>query len=80
MPMKDKNQKSDSMKTIVKIAVALLMLIVVALLMGFPVMWLWNYLMPNIFGLKQITFYQAIGINILCGILFKDGSSSKSSD
>lgn len=67
------------METIVKILVAFLMVVAVALLMGFPVMWLWNYVMPDIFGLKQITFYQAIGINLLCSILFKN-SSSKNSD
>ena len=51
-------------------------LAVVALIVGFgllfslPVMWLWDWLMPEIFGLKEITWLQAWGINILCGILF----------
>lgn len=48
-----------------------------ALLFALPTMWLWNWLMPQIFGLKVITFWQALGLNILCGILFKGSSSSK---
>lgn len=39
--------------------------------MGFPTMWLWNTLMPDIFGLKTIGFWQAVGLNMLAGILFK---------
>jgi hypothetical protein len=34
-------------------------------------MLLWNWLMPNIFGLPEITFWQAIGLNLLSTILFK---------
>ena len=44
-----------------------------------PTYFLWNWLMPEIFGLKAITFWQAWGIIFLSGILFKDFSSSKSS-
>jgi len=35
---------------------------------------LWNWLMPDIFELKVITFWQAWGINFLAGLLFKDTS------
>jgi hypothetical protein len=31
---------------------------------------LWNWLLPPIFGWRQITFWQAIGILALCRILF----------
>jgi hypothetical protein len=41
-----------------------------------PVMWLWNVLMPDIFGLTQIGFFQALGIALLSGCLFKSSSSS----
>jgi len=36
-------------------------------------MWLWNWLMPTIFRLPQIGFWQAAGIVILSHILFKGG-------
>ena len=38
-------------------------------LFGEIVMHLWNWLMPAIFGLKMITFWQAIGLLILGRIL-----------
>ena len=31
---------------------------------------LWNWLTPNLFGFKPITFWQAIGLLALCRILF----------
>jgi len=37
---------------------------------GTVVMLLWNWLLPTLFGLKSITFWQAIGLLALCRILF----------
>jgi hypothetical protein len=37
---------------------------------GFVVMSLWNWLMPTLFGLRLISFWQALGVLILCKILF----------
>ena len=31
---------------------------------------LWNWLLPTLFGWKQITFWQAVGLLALCRILF----------
>ena len=39
-------------------------------LAGYVVMSLWNWLMPALFGLRVITFWQAVGILILSKILF----------
>ncbi len=50
-----------------------------ALLMGFPVMWLWNAVMPDLFGVRAIAFWQAIGLLLLTGILVRSGSTSTSS-
>jgi hypothetical protein len=41
------------------------------LLLGLVVMWLWNWLMPVLFGLPEIGYWQAVGIFILCHLLFK---------
>jgi hypothetical protein len=41
-----------------------------ALLFGWVVMLLWNWLMPSLFGIKAITYWQAFGITILAKILF----------
>lgn len=40
------------------------------ILCGFVVMWLWNALMPKIFGLPTIGFWEAWGLFILAHILF----------
>jgi len=37
---------------------------------GEIVLLLWNWLLPALFGWRQITFWQAIGILALCRILF----------
>jgi hypothetical protein len=39
-------------------------------LFGFAVMFLWNWLMPALFGWHLITFWQAVGILVLSKILF----------
>ena len=36
---------------------------------GFVVMGLWNWLMPALFGLRQITFWQALGVLLLSKLL-----------
>lgn len=43
---------------------------------GWVVMLLWNALIPDIFGLGKITYWQAWGILALSTILFKGGGSS----
>ena len=37
---------------------------------GFIVLQLWNGLLPAIFGWREITFWQALGLLVLCRILF----------
>lgn len=65
------------MKYIIKILQILGLVIGFALLMGFPTMWLWNWLIPDILGLPEIDLLQAIGLTILCGILIRPSTTSK---
>ncbi len=51
--------------------VVLVVLVVSSIVMAMPTMWLWNWLMPELFGLKMLTFWQALGLNVLTGILFR---------
>ena len=44
-----------------------------AILFGFVIMWLWNWLMPEIFGLTTLTYWQAVGLFILSKILIGTG-------
>ncbi len=37
---------------------------------GLLVMWLWNWLLPSLFGFRSIGFWQAVGLLALCRILF----------
>ncbi|HEY1218307.1 MAG TPA: hypothetical protein VGF03_05165, partial [Bryobacteraceae bacterium] len=37
---------------------------------GEVVMHLWNWLLPLLFGWRQVTFWQALGLLALCRILF----------
>ena len=67
------------------ISAALIGLIIyaaIALIIGLIVMLLWNWLMPEIFGLGTINYIQGWGISFLCGMLFKGTSNatSKSED
>lgn len=61
------------------IGIGLLALVaVIALLTSIPVWLLWNWLMPAIFGLKSISFLQALGLCVLSGLLFKSSCNSSS--
>jgi hypothetical protein len=60
-----------ALKVIGWVLVGLVAATAMGLAFGFPVMWLWNWLMPSIFGLRAITFWQAVGLLILSHVLFK---------
>ena len=51
--------------------------IVMAFVFGWIVMLLWNWLMPSIFGVGTITFWQAWGLVVLAHLLFKAGHGHK---
>ena len=62
----------------------ILLFVVVCLAMGFPTMWLVNYLFDSnfiafVFGGTSIGFWKAFWLNVLTGILIKGGGSSSSS-
>lgn len=49
---------------------AILALLLFIALGGAIVQQLWNWLLPALFGWRQITFWQALGLLVLCRILF----------
>jgi hypothetical protein len=57
----------------------LALVFVLSLVFSLPVYWLWNWLCPELFGLKTITWFQAWGLLVLTGFLFKSSTSTKSS-
>ena len=44
--------------------------VAIGFVFGFAVMWLWNWLMPDLFGLRPIGFWQAFGLLLLARLLF----------
>jgi hypothetical protein len=67
-------------KIIETIALFLGTIAIIVVLLGYPVMLLWNWLIPELFGLSEVTFWQAIGLNILCTILFRPSINIKKQD
>lgn len=65
---------------LVAICIFIVLFGVISLLCAFPTLWLWNWLMPAIFGLKTITFWQAFGMNFLTSILFKSYNYNNNSN
>lgn len=46
-------------------------------LMAFPFMWLWNWLIPSIFHLTAITYWQAFGLVLFLSLFTAVGIKSK---
>lgn len=66
-------------KVVSGVVLVLGMAVAIALFISLPVMWLWDAVMPELFGLKAITWTQALWLALLCSLLFKS-STSKSKD
>lgn len=58
-----------------KVTLTVLALVGLALLFTVPVWLLWNWLMPTIFGLPQISIFQTLGLLLLIGFLFNSISN-----
>ena len=48
--------------------IAITMMVLWSLVLAWPVQLLWNWLVPGIFGLGRITFFQAFGLKVLLGL------------
>jgi len=61
----------DRRKKLILIApLAILAMLVFVAVGGEVVRLLWNWLLPALFGWREITFWQALGLLALCRILF----------
>jgi len=63
------------MKALEAFLIVIGLLFLSSLILAFPTMALWNWLMPKLFNLSQIDIYQAMGLNFLSNILFKSNVS-----
>ncbi|MFS4455123.1 hypothetical protein [Maribacter sp. 2304DJ31-5] len=80
MENKDKMERHMEQKIkyyttkVFKILFYILLGLAIAFLVGYIVMQLWNWLMPELFGLPEVDYWQAVGILILAKIIFGFGS------
>lgn len=57
--------------TIVRVIFFFLAYIGISIVCSIPFMLLWNWLMPSIFNLREVTLLEAFGLNMMGAILFK---------
>ena len=57
-------------RKLILVPIAIAGMVLFGFLGGELVLHLWNWLAPSLFGWRQITFWQAIGLLALCRILF----------
>jgi len=65
------------MKALEAFFIVIGLLLLLAIILAFPTMWLWNWLMPKLFSVTQIDLYEAMGVNFLANILFKSNVTIK---
>jgi hypothetical protein len=53
---------------------------IVSFVLAIPVYFLWNWIMPKLFGLPEVNYLQSWGICLLSGLLFGIRTNSKSKD
>ena len=58
------------MENIISILAGLAIALVIFFVLIFIFKWLWNITMPEVFGIREVTFWQAFRILILASILF----------
>lgn len=55
--------------TIGLVFLALLIAVLISFLLALPIMWLWNAVMPVMFGLPKITYWLAYGFTLLVRLI-----------
>ena len=63
------------MKIIGFVLLGLVVVVALAAVFGFAVQWLWNTLMPEVFNLPEVSYWQAVGLVVLAQIFFGNHSS-----
>ena len=63
----------EGVKKVFKVIFFIILGITIAFFIGYIVMRLWNWLMPDLFGLPTVGYWQAVGILLLAKIIFGFG-------
>lgn len=48
-------------------------ILLIGSLFAFPILWIWNYVMPVVFGLPELTFWQAFWGSIMVRLVLGRG-------
>ncbi len=70
---KVENSIKEMVIKVVKVIFVIILAIGIVFLLGYAVMYLWNWLMPDLFGLPEVGYWKALGILILAKIIFGFG-------
>lgn len=73
-----KGKAESFFRGVFKVLIGGIIVITLVFLFGYITMRLWNWLMPEIFGLGAINYWQALGLLILAKILFGGFGDHKS--
>jgi hypothetical protein len=73
-------KKRSVAKIIGWVVLGLCALTALGLALGAAVMVLWNWLMPALFHLPAISYWQSVGVIVLCHLLFKGHLKPNSHD
>lgn len=60
----------EGISSIIAAAFVSFLALILLLILAFAFRWLWNSTIPDVFGLKTLTLFQAIKILLLVAILF----------
>lgn len=64
------NTKELLGKQLTNVLVLIIAGLVTSLLLAFPIKWLWNGIVPDLFGLPEISAVQAWGLTFLARLIF----------
>lgn len=67
---------NDTFKLIGLYVSAFAIAAIASLINGAFILWLWNALLPSIFGITTITYWQGVGISLLSLCIFGRATSS----
>ena len=65
-----KNKAEKFFRGFFKVVFMIIAAIIFILLFGYGFMLLWNWLMPDVFGLPILTYWKAVGILVMAKLLF----------
>ena len=71
--MKKSEKEADNVQFFLAFGIVISVSVAIGLVLAIPVFFLWNWLMPVIFGLTKISMLQAFGLCVLSRFLFGTG-------